>query len=387
MLLHVQCCATLFECAVTLITGESNLSLYTPLYDAHLAAGGKLVDFSGWQLPIHYGSQIDEHHAVRRTAGMFDVSHMTVVDVGGTGALAWLRRMLTNDVAKLEPGRALYSCLCNDSGGVIDDLIVYHIDNHQFRIVVNAATREQDIAWLQQHQADDVTLSFPEDLAMLAVQGPEAVPLAAHVLNDVLHNSVDLAEVARFGAVQRGEWFVARTGYTGEDGCEITLPATLAADLWQRLLDAGVVPAGLGARDTLRLEAGMALYGNDLEQNYSAVESGLAWTVDLNDAQRDFIGREVLEDQKAFGGRWRRIGLLLEGRGVLRSHQTVQLVGADVGLITSGSFSPTLQRSIAMARVSKPIVGSCDVIIRGKPIAATVVAIPFVKDGIATFGQ
>ena len=351
----------------------------TPLYSAHLDAGGKIVDFFGWQLPIHYGSQIDEHKAVRSSAGMFDVSHMTVVDVTGSDAQSWLRTLLTNDVAKLSDGKALYSCMCNEQGGVLDDLIVYRLSETNYRVIVNSATREKDIAWMQQNKQGDVAIDVPTGLAMIAVQGPAAIAHANSAVQKVLSDpSADLLDLKRFSAKTIADWFIGRTGYTGEDGVEIVLPESLALPLWQTLLDDGVVPAGLGARDTLRLEAGMHLYGNDLDEQHTAIESGLAWVVDCNDEQRQFIGREVLEDQKAFGGKFTVTGLMLEGRGVLRSGQVVQLAGQDVGIVTSGTFSPSLQKSIGMIRISKPVVGNCDVMIRDKPIAAKTVALPFI---------
>jgi len=280
------------------------MSLHTPLYEAHIAAGGKLVDFADWQLPIHYGSQINEHHAVRDHVGVFDVSHMATVDITGAGARDWLRTLLANDVAKLASGRALYSCLCNSTGGVLDDLIAYCIDDNHFRLVVNAATRDKDIAWFESHLVENVSINVPTDLAMLAVQGPEAIPLTAGVINELHKANVDLAEMSRFSAQSVGDWFIARTGYTGEDGVEVTLPAAAASDFWKRLLDAGAKPVGLGARDTLRLEAGMCLYGNDLDEQHSPVASGLGWSVDINDESRQFMGREVLEDHKMFGAGW-----------------------------------------------------------------------------------
>lgn len=361
------------------------MSSTTPLYDAHVAAGAKLVEFAGFQMPLHYGSQIEEHHAVRVATGVFDVSHMVTLDVEGGNARDWLRTMLANDVARLKPGRALYSCLCNDKGGVLDDLIVYYIDDNRYRLVVNAANRDKDIGWLEAHLSDGVTLTAPPELAMLAVQGPASITLVAGVINEMHGGNVDLVEMPRFSAQSVGDWFVARTGYTGEDGVEVTLPAAQAMEFWKQLLAADAKPVGLGARDTLRLEAGMCLYGNDLDESHSPIASGLAWTVDIRDEQRQFIGREVLEDHKMFGAGWFQVGLILDGRGVLRGEQVVELAGRDIGRVTSGTFSPTLGKSIALARVNKDFKGNCDVIIRGKPVAAHVVSLPFVKHGLTTF--
>ncbi|MEE9321955.1 MAG: glycine cleavage system aminomethyltransferase GcvT [Granulosicoccus sp.] len=359
------------------------MSLITPLLEAHKLAGGKLVDFSGWQLPVHYGSQIDEHRAVRDGAGMFDVSHMTIVDLVGESTQDWLRTLLSNDVAKLQHGQALYSCMCNETGGVIDDLIAYCLGDNRYRLIVNAATREKDLAWMKEHLPDDVELTTPANTALIAVQGPNAFEKAGSALKIVRGVGLEPGSIKRFHAQYDNEWFIGRTGYTGEDGVEIALPAGQAKALWDALLAAGVKPCGLGARDTLRLEAGMCLYGLDLDEAHSPIESGIGWSVDLRDETRQFIGRETLAEQMQFGGRYVRLGLQLDGRGVLRNGQTVQLVGKDIGTITSGTFSPTRQQSIAFARVNKSFHGHCDVMIRGKPMVAHAVPIPFVHKGVA----
>ena len=361
------------------------MSKQTPLYQTHVDAGAKMVDFAGWQLPIHYGSLVEEHKAVRAAAGMFDVSHMTVVDVSGTDAKALLRKLLTNDIAKLTDGKALYSCMCNESGQVLDDLIVYKTGDDSYRVIVNAATRDKDLAWMEKQQSGDVIICAPEGNAMLAVQGPDAFEKAhasVKALNPELAARFD--GLKRFAAIEQDDWFIGRTGYTGEDGVEIVLPENLAAKLWQILLDNKVTPAGLGARDTLRLEAGMHLYGNDLDEEHTPIESGLGWTVDCADSDRDFIGRNILEDQKLSGARYVFTGVVLEGRGVLRQGQQVQLDGHEVGTITSGTFSPSLQKSIGMVRSNTPI-GSCEVIIRDKSIAARAVKLPFYKNGKSNF--
>lgn len=366
------------------MSGTANPARRTPLHAAHEAAGATLVDFAGWRLPVRYGSLIEEHHAVRRAAGVFDVSHMTVLDIGGADATEWLRSLLTGDVATLTNGAALYACLCNEAGGVIDDLIVYRLEAQRYRMIVNAATREADLAWLERHKQGDVTLVQPADIAMLAVQGPHALDNAAHAFERALPGRVDAAALAaleRFHAMALEDLFIARTGYTGEDGLEIVLPAERAVPLFDALCAAGVVPCGLGARDTLRLEAGMSLYGQDLSTEHSPVESGIGWCVDLSDPARDFIGREVLSDHKAFGGPTRRIGLVLEGRGVLRAGQPVHYAGREIGTITSGTFSPTREQSIGLARVSKDFHGACDVLIRDRPVAARRVGLPFVRNG------
>jgi aminomethyltransferase len=357
------------------------MSLKTPLYDQHVTAGARIVDFGGWGMPLHYGSQKEEHHAVRRNAGVFDVSHMTIVDLAGDRVRDYLRYLLANDVAKLTvSGKALYTCMLNEDGGVIDDLIVYYIDDTHYRLVVNAATREKDLAWLRKQAGDfDVKVSERAELAMLAVQGPKARELAAPSI-DAAFRDAALALKPFFG-MDAGEWFVARTGYTGEDGWEIVVPAADAPALWDRLLAAGVQPCGLGARDTLRLEAAMNLYGNDMDETVSPLESGLSWTVAWDPADRDFIGRGVLEEQRQAGNTRRFVGLLLEDKGVLRDHQRVVVDGAGAGEITSGGFSPTIGRSIALARLPAGDHDRAQVDIRGKLLNARVVKTPFVRNG------
>lgn len=351
----------------------------TPLHEQHVAAGGRMVDFAGWTLPIAYGSQLDEHRAVREAAGMFDVSHMTNVDVGGPDATAWLRGLLTGDVARLDRGRALYACLCDEAGGVIDDLIAYRMEDERYRVVVNAATREKDLAWLEAHRDEGVELEVLDDRVLLAVQGPKAVALARDALGELLP---DIASLPRFGAVRGERAFVGRTGYTGEDGLEISLGADDGVAAWKALLAAGVVPCGLGARDTLRLEAGMCLYGQDLDEAHTPFESGIGWAVDLKDGARDFVGRAALAAQAEGGARFRRIGVLLEGRGIARAGYPVQVAGEAIGAVTSGGFSPTLGRSIALVRVTEGAeADACDVMVRGKPVAARRAKVPFVRDG------
>jgi aminomethyltransferase len=351
----------------------------TPHFDAHIASGAKMVDFGGWEMPINYGSQIEEHHQVRTAAGMFDVSHMTVVDVRGARAREYLSYLLANDVAKLHrSGKALYGCMLNERGGVIDDLITYYFDESYFRLVVNATTREKVFAWMEKQAGPfDLEINEHTELAMLAVQGPEARAAVIGLLPD------GDAEVARalkpFNAVLLEEMFLARTGYTGEDGFEISLADEMAQDMWDRLLEAGVKPCGLGARDTLRLEAGMNLYGQDMDETTTPLESGLGWTVAMTD-DRQFIGRTALERQKAQGIPWRFAGFVLQGRGVLRHGQKI-ISDAGEGQLTSGSYSPTLQRAIGMGRVPAGATGDCKVDIRGKQLDVKVVKPPFVRNG------
>ena len=353
----------------------------TPLYDKHVEAGARIVDFGGWDMPLHYGSQKQEHHAVRGNAGVFDVSHMTIVDVAGDGARAFLRRLLANDVAKLDAaGRALYSCMLNEAGGVIDDLIAYYFDATSYRLIVNAATRDKDLAWIRgQAEASDVRISERAELAMLAVQGPQARELAASCI-DTEWRDAALA-LRPFHGMYAGEVFVARTGYTGEDGFELVLPAANAPALWDRLLAAGTLPCGLGARDTLRLEAAMNLYGNDMDETVSPLESGLGWTVAWEPAERDFIGRPALEALRRDSGRRRFAGLLLEDRGVLRDGQKVVVDGVGEGAITSGGYSPTINRSIALARLPAGDYERAEVEVRGRLLRVRLVKTPFVRNG------
>lgn len=351
----------------------------TPLNEAHLAAGARMVDFTGWEMPIHYGSQMDEHHQVRNGAGMFDVSHMTVVDIRGPQTRAFLSYLLANDVAKLHtPGKAFYSCMLTESGGVVDDLITYFMDEGWFRLVVNATTRDKGLAWLERHGADfSVAVTEHHELAIIAVQGPHArEKVHALVPAEV---AAELRELKPFTALSHDELFFARTGYTGEDGYEILLPGVQAEEFWNRLLKEGVAPCGLGARDTLRLEAGMNLYGHDMDEGTSPLVSGLSWTVAMKD-DREFIGRAALEEQKREGVPRKLVGLVLEGRGVLREGQTV-ITSDGEGITTSGGFSPTLQKAIAFARIPSRAEGSCEVEIRGKYLPARIVAPPFVRNG------
>ena len=345
-----------------------------------------MVDFGGWDMPVNYGSQIEEHHAVRRDAGVFDVSHMCVIDARGARVREFLSKLLANDVAKLTtPGKALYSCMLNEAGGVIDDLIVYFLDESHFRIVVNAGTRDKDLAWMRPVAAQfGVELTERTDLAMLAVQGPNARAKVAELLPAAQRGQVLGLEVF-FGcpvSMKEGDdWFVARTGYTGEDGFEIMLPAAAAEIVWRALNAKGVKSAGLGARDTLRLEAAMNLYGNDMDETQNPLESGLAWTVSFDNAARDFIGRKSLEAAKAAGLKKKFVALLLEDRGVLRGHQRVIVAGQADGEITSGSFSPTMEKSIALARVPRATGDAVQVDVRGKLLNARVVKAPFVRHG------
>ena len=354
----------------------------TALHDRHLAAGAKLVDFHGWDMPLHYGSQVEEHHAVRRDAGVFDVSHMTVVDVEGGEAEDWLRALLANDVGRLtEAGQALYTALCDENGGVLDDLIVYRRP-FGWRLVVNSATREKDLAWLEKHRLPGLTLTERDDLSMLAVQGPRALERATAWLGDA---AGPLADCRPFRFVEREERFLARTGYTGEDGFEAILPHDAARAAWDALLEAGVAPAGLGARDTLRLEAGMNLYGQDMDESVTPLEASMAWSVAFDPPERVFVGRDALERQRREGVPRRLLGVVLEARGVLRSGQTVLRGDEVVGSLTSGAFSPTLGRGIGLARLdaqaAEPDAEGLTVDVRGRQLPVRLVRPPFVRNG------
>ncbi len=345
----------------------------TPLYYQHVNSNAKLVDFGGWEMPLHYGSQIEEHHQVRRDAGVFDVSHMATIDLTGAKVKQFLRYLLANDVGRLKTiGKALYSCMLNEKGGVIDDLIVYYQDDERFRMVVNAATKDKDIAWIMHHAKEfAVSVQKRDDLAMLAIQGPQA----SEKIKDLIPETLSLKP---FHSTWN-DWFIARTGYTGEDGFEIILPANQASDLWSNLLSNGIHPIGLGARNTLRLEAGMNLYGTDMDEDCSPLEAGLNWTVAWNPQTRDFIGRKALEAQVA--EHRIMIAIVLQDKGILRDHQPIYTENGGEGYITSGSFSPTLGRSIAFARLPMGKYEQVKVRIRNKTLSAKVVKPPFIQHG------
>ncbi len=353
----------------------------TPLYDKHVDADARIVDFGGWDMPLHYGSQKEEHHAVRGNAGVFDVSHMTIVDLAGKRVREFLQYLVANDVARLsEYGKALYTAMLNPRGGVIDDLIIYYLSDTDYRLVVNAATRIKDLAWIrEQAGAFDIAVNERAELAMIAVQGPNARELAAPCVAPDYRDAA-MAMKPFFGMLG-GDWFIARTGYTGEDGWEICLPAAQAPGVWDRLLAAGVVPCGLGARDTLRLEAAMNLYGTDMDESVSPLEAGLDWTVAWEPGDRDFIGRAALQALRDNPSKQRFVGLLLEERGVLRNHQKVVVEGVGEGEITSGGFSPTIGRSIALARVPAGDYDRAQVEVRGRLLNVRIVKTPFVRNG------
>lgn len=350
----------------------------TALYKMHVKAGAQCVDFAGWEMPLHYGSQIAEHHIVRKAAGIFDVSHMGVIDIVGEDANYFLRYLLANDIQKLKaPGSALYSCMLNDNGGVIDDLIVYWLTPHQYRLVVNAGTREKDLSWIEHHsQWFDVVIHPRPDLGIIAVQGPQTLAIAAQVFPKNMVSA--LSALKPFQFMIQDTMQLARTGYTGEDGLEIIAPSDQIPALWKEWVAKGAMPCGLGARDTLRLEAGLNLYGADMDDHTSPLSSNLAWTVSWQDPDRDFIGKNALKEQLSKGIKDQLVGLLMEGAGVLRDHEKVYLENGQEGVITSGSFSPTLGRGIALARIPVGENMSARVERRGKFINVTIVKPPFI---------
>jgi len=351
----------------------------TPLFAEHLALSGRMIDFGGWSMPVSYGSQIDEHHAVRRGAGMFDVSHMLNVDVVGSQARPYLRHLLANDVDRLaEPGRALYACMLNPQAGVVDDLIVYLLTPEHYRLVVNAASADKDLVWMArvaQAGGYDVAIEPRRELAMIAIQGPQARDRLAQARPALGRLARGLAPFTAEGAEGA---LIARTGYTGEDGVEVVLPGAEAPALWRDLLAAGVAPCGLGARDTLRIEAGLNLYGQDMDELTQPAEAGLAWTVSDHDPQRDFVGREAL----AYGLKWQLLGLKLLDRGVMRAQMAVH-TAEGAGMVTSGTMSPTLGTSIGFARVPDSVSpgDAAEVEIRGRRVPAVVCRLPFVRRG------
>ena len=365
----------------------------TPLFAEHLALGAKIVDFSGWEMPLHYGSQLQEHNAVRQGCGVFDVSHMGVVDVTGPRAEQLLRSLLSNDVARIsQSGQGQYSLILNIRAGVSDDLIVYRIDEERFFLVVNAGTREKDVAWIRVHaSAYGVDVVERLDLAILAVQGPDAAKHIGLCLPDDVGNRQDrngrAVDLRPFHFLEEGGWRIARTGYTGEDGFELIVPVENSVTLWDSFMRSGVTPVGLGARDTLRLEAGLNLYGHDMDGGTTPLESGLGWVVAWEPQEREFIGRQALKHVWGKEVSHKRVGLILQGRGVLRDHQNVILGDQVVGQITSGGYSPTLGKGIALARVAShlPVGAVCHVPVRGRSLPVQVVRPPFVRFGQPAF--
>jgi len=353
------------------------MTQHTDLYSEHINANATMVDFFGWQLPLHYGSQLKEHLAVRQAVGMFDVSHMAIVDCVGTDAKTFLRYLLANDVARLQSNRALYTCMLNETGGVLDDLIVYYQDDTHYRLVLNAATREKDWLWLVTHAENfAVTLTPQTDFAMIAVQGPKAFSALTTVLPEM-----DPGAFRPFSWVAYQDWTIAFTGYTGEQGVEIILPNTQVLSVWQVLLEAGAQPCGLGARDSLRIEAGFNLYGQDMDEQTSPLVSNLAWTVSFHDPDRSFIGKTALEQEKVSGVETKLAGILLADKAMLRAGQVVDCGAFGEGIVTSGTYSPLLEKPIGFVRLPNQLVDSASVNIRNKTFLAKIVDLPFVKQG------
>jgi aminomethyltransferase len=357
----------------------------TPLNAVHRESGAKMVPFGGWDMPVEYSGLIAEHMAVRTAAGLFDVSHMGEFEVAGPGALAFLQRVTSNNVAKLVDSQAQYSAFPMPSGAPVDDVIVSRKAAERYLLVVNAGNIEKDFRWLQQQGPKNCELRDRSDeFALLALQGPKSPEILQGL------TPVDLAAIRYYhfaaGLVDGIPATVSRTGYTGEDGFEILVPAERADALWRRLVqagrDKGLVPAGLGARDTLRLEARMCLYGNDMDETTTLVEAGLGWIVSLDEAKGDFIGKSVLEPQKKNGAARKLAGFEMTGRGIARHGYPVSLHGSVVGAVTSGTYAPFLQKNIGLAYLpaEHSAVGAAfDVDIRGRMVPAKVVPTPFYK--------
>lgn len=354
----------------------------TPLHAMHRQSGARLVEFAGFEMPLHYGSQLEEHRQVRQAAGMFDISHMAIIDIAGAQSREWLRMLLANHIDRLkQKGRALYSCMLNEEGGILDDVIVYYLDETSFRMVANAATRAKDLAWLaQRKEGFAVDIRARDDLAMIAVQGPKALLWTEPLLPPALQG---ISRMKPFSALWQADWFISRTGYTGEDGYELMLPHREAVAFWCSLQEKNVRPCGLGARDTLRLEAGMNLYGMDMDETTSPYECGLGWTVAWQPEERLFIGRAALSARLKSKPLPKWVGLVLKDKGILRPHQKVIVEGVGEGNVTSGGFSPTLGKSIALARVPPETGRFCQVLVRGEAKRAAVVKPCFVRHGRA----
>ncbi len=360
--------------------------LTTPLHAWHVAQGGRLVDFAGWHMPVQYKSIVEEHQATRQAAGVFDVSHMGRIRFSGSGSTQFLDRVLTRKVVGMGPGKIRYSLVCNESGGILDDVLVYHLEAHSgglyHFLVVNASNREKILAWLQAQKQPGENVTWEDrtvETAMIAIQGP----LALRIMEPLV--GTDVGGLGYYTGVETTVCgqpsIVSRTGYTGEDGCEIIVPATAAAEIWNRIFaggkDHGVSAAGLGARDTLRLEAAMPLYGHELSEQINPFQAGLGFAVNLDG--REFVGKAALAPQKS-SQTLTRVGLELAGRRAAREHYPVQSGSKVIGEVTSGTFSPTLQRPIAMAYVppAHSQVGTqLQVDIRGSLEPATIVPLPF----------
>ena len=360
----------------------------TPLYDIHVRAGAKLVEFAGYDMPVQYRGVLEEHRAVRNSVGVFDVSHMGEIEVWGKDAAGFVQSITTNDVSKLQEGKVQYSAMCYDDGGIVDDLLVYHMGDH-FMLVVNAANMAGDIGWMQRQAKGDIVLkNVSEDVALLAIQGPNSLVTLRKITDS------NLASVSYYRFIRAKiagiDMVISRTGYTGELGFEIYFPAReeIAEHVWDSVMKAGkefgIMPVGLGARDTLRLEMGFCLYGNDIDRSTNPLEAGLGWITKLD--KGEFIGRTALARAKEGGLKRRLVGFALDGRAFPRHGYLIRSEGQDVGAVTSGTFSPTLERGIGMGYIAAGLAQpgrTVNVVIRDKEIASTVVSLPFVKKGDA----
>lgn len=358
------------------------MSNQSPLLKTHLAAQAKLVSYSGLQLPLHFGSIITEHQAVRRSAGMFDISHLSVLELKGAQVSQSLRILLSNDVVKLEDGTGHYTCMCNERGGVVDDFLIFRINKQCYRAFLDSARLEKDLAWIKAQCDDAIDIDVLKGHATVAVQGPDAIKLSSAAFSDLGLN-FSLSSLNRLASRKQDDWFISRSGYTGEDGIEVIVPSKKAEELWAALKAHSVTPAGLGARDMLRVEAGYGFYGLDIDENHTPEECGIGRLVDINDNERAFVGRELVEDHKMFGGRFLQVGLKLEGHGLLRRGSKVEHAGQGIGTITSGGFSPKRGASVGLARINKKFTGSCDVSVKDKLQLAHLTSIPFVPHGLA----
>lgn len=363
--------------------GELVEAKKTPLYNCHLAAGAKMVEFGGWLMPVQYEGIIKEHLAVREAAGLFDVSHMGEIEVQGPGSRELVQRIITNDIDRLIPGKVLYSPMCYPDGGTVDDLLVYHLAEEHYLLVVNAANIEKDFNWIIGESRGNVSVTDISDkTCQLALQGPLAKTILQKLTN------VELSDLKYYsfisGTVQGCQCLISRTGYTGEDGFELYFDQELATLLWDSILEGGkaegVKPVGLGARDTLRFEAGLALYGNELTETISPVMAGLGWTVKFN--KEDFIGKESLLKEKEQGSNYKLVGLEMLDKGIPRNGYQISQDGRQVGWITSGTFAPSVGKNLGLGYVEVSLSApgtELDILIRGKPLKAQVVTKPFYK--------
>ncbi len=355
----------------------------TPFYELHKQCGGKIVPFAGYEMPVHYAGIIEEHKAVRNAVGVFDVSHMGEFFVSGENALSFLQKITVNDVSKLSPGKAQYSAMCYDDGGIVDDLLVYMLAENEYMIVVNASNIEKDFDWMKKFSPADVRFENKSDeTALLAIQGPKSLETLQKL------TAVDLKSISYYnfvkGSVDGIEMIISRTGYTGELGFEIYFSVQYAEKIWNALFTAGkefgITPIGLGARDTLRLEMGYCLYGNDIDQTTNPIEAGLGWITKLS--KQDFNAKTVLEKIKSDGPKRKLVGMALQEKAVPRHGYSIIVNGESAGVVTSGTFAPSLEKGIAMGYIAVPHceIGSAVFIdVRGKLFEAAVVQLPFLK--------